>query len=156
MSDDGFVYRRRYTWVDYPEAGADDAPASHQPDYVGFRVELLANPIGGEINDEQQRWKALMAGKAPIEDYLENMGFRVRAWNYRAEDLASGEIAEVPAPAENWETFFALPNDLMWWVLVRARQIHVPKVTTRKSAPAGTTDTSTPTEIAPVETPLSD
>lgn len=158
MSDGGFVYRRRYRWVDYPEAGADDAPVSHQPDYVGFRVEILANPTGGEVEDEAARWRDVLKGKVPMSDYLESVAYRVRAWNYQAEDLASGEIADVPAPAAGeWRTFHTLPNDLMFWVVVQARQAHLPKAMTKpRTGDAGTTATATPSDSTPAETPLDD
>lgn len=151
-----YVYRRRFAWVRYPEAGADDAPANHQPEYVGFAAEILVNPQGGEVNDEAQRWDDVTKGRAVLGDYLAAMAERVKAWEYSAETM-DGAIAPVPPPAvAGGEAFLTLPHDLMYWLIVRIKRAHLPKAVTPSSTSAGPTDGDTPNGSDPEQTPLAD
>lgn len=158
----GVVFAHRWVWVDYPEpdpeADEDEGGWRPSPDYRGFRVQVLANPMGGEELDERQARIALLngiRGKEPAiteDEYLQRVAWRVRAWNALSAD-DDGNVVPIPAPGEapdNWRAFRAIPSDLMAWVCETVRTIHLPKSrTTTNLRPVGTTDAPAPPRDRP-------
>jgi hypothetical protein len=132
----GVVFAHRYAWVEYPWIDPDDEglvdPDDRaflpNPDYKGFRVQVLTNPTGAEEIAERQARMATLAGaradRAPDDAsatekirafvefvaaqerkdelegrYLQAIAYRVRAWNALSAD-EEGNVVPIPAPGE--------------------------------------------------------
>jgi hypothetical protein len=138
-------FSRRFVRAAYPtnieEAEAAGITAENwRPEWVGFWVDVLENPNGAEERAESLSWKAYLAAagqsdakemsdddfEAAEASYLRSIAWRVQAWGA----TANGE--PIPAPGdpryENaWESFYAIPSGLRWWVIGRVRVAHLPK-----------------------------
>lgn len=155
-----FVYRPRFVWVDYPtEAGEDDVLIP-DPDYAGFRVRVLANPMGAQVRDEQKQWAAWQAGEISEADYLASITHRISEWNLSQED-DDGNVIPVPCPGdadENLGAWYLLGPTVMYWLVGQIRTMHFPKARaatpSTRSESAGTTDTPIPQSTIPAATPL--
>jgi hypothetical protein len=161
-----FVFTPQWSWVTYPALdllgeNSDDDPAFH-----GFAVEVLATLDGWKAREHDVALRAFVEGSKRYaerndleilnraeEAYLDAIAWRVRAWNFRAENTA-GEVVEVPPPGEaGYEAFFILPTSLRTWTVSVIREAVRPKGTIQRSSNAGPMEPSTVTVRPPAPMP---
>ena len=165
---EGLVYERVYEWRAYPseapmEKYRDDPndpeePVKERPARwwtersIGFRAQILVNPLGGEVRQEVQRWIAYLSMSGSEDDHLKAIADRVIAWDYVMVD-EHGERYPVPAPADDaeagWQRFYDLPNDVLIWLKQEIHEAHLPKAVTTSTKRAGPTASTTPTTSDP-------
>jgi hypothetical protein len=156
----GFLFAPEWVWVAYPALELVGDDLGDDPQYHGFRVEVLASLTGYKAREHDVALRAYLAetraaaadddgpGIFAAEDrYLAALAWRVRAWNFRESNVA-GEVVAVPAPGEGgpegYQAFYLLPTALREWTVRVVREAVRPKRTIPRSSPAGSTDGPTP------------
>lgn len=149
--------KRRYEWFTMPApklvgiADPDDDPRTGEP----FKVKLLANPRGVDIQAESESHAAMLDKRITERDYLVEIADRIVDWNFEGPDgeriAAPGAFPDNP---DSVNAFYELDQDQLTWLLGLIRFSHIPKAIRRLLGIAGSTDSNTPTanpEAAPSE-----
>lgn len=148
------IYRRRFEWIEYPDADPGNDLYDWNPDHAGFRARVLVNPNGAELREETKLFIASNSAVAEEQDlYWQGVAYRIPEWNLAIE-RDDGEIADVPPPADDWQSFLLIELDLAIWLRTAMHWAHRKKVLTALQKPispddAGTSDTTQSTESAP-------
>lgn len=176
LSENGvaeFLFEPQWVWVPYPSFNLAGEDLADDERFHGFAVEVLANLSGYQARAHDVALRAYLAVIARISEadpelkptgleldeaedrYLENIAWRVRAWNWRERNIA-GEVVKVPPPAEaGFEAFYVIPPELRTWTIRVLRAAARPKATIPRSSPAGSSDTITLTTMPQGPTPPS-